>query len=551
MISIQEANQIIKSQEQEYNRFEPLWKECQQYVNPFMGRFTNSGDTNTQAKHKPRYATEPSAAMYLRTMAAGLQAGTTSRTRPWFSIVTDDPEFNRWAPMARWIHETSTRMYQTIDQSNYYKAQQNGFLELGNFGTASKSIMPHPKGGIIARAFTCGEYMISLDEFGEPNVFSRKSWYTARQAVEEFGDRVSESIKTAYNGGSDRDKKFLICHLILPNYEAKEGMLDNLNMPWISHKWELGNDEGDWLSISGFRERPVQTPRWWSVSDDAYGVSPTMQLLGRVRLLHKLDQKSIMAIDKVVSPPTNAPTVAKNSKHSKSMPNSMFYTTNTREQAITPQYQINWDIQAAEFKLDRVKEELFNGYYNPLFTALLASQDDPSKSATEVIKIDEERLAQLGPVLEAIHYEDTGPGVQRIFQIMFDNGELPEPPAEMFQRKLKIEYSSVVAQAQKALNVTSTERLAGFVGNISAVVPSVLDNIDFDEQVRDYAEQLGTQPDQLRSEEDVEQIRAGRAAQEAQAQQAQLQNVNAQSAKILSETDTSREDSALNQVLGA
>lgn len=275
-----------------------------------------------------------------------------------------------------------------------------------------------------------------------------------------------------------------------------------------------------------------------------------MELLGRVRLLNKLDEKSVKAIDKVIDPPMNAPNSAKNSKHRSSRPNSMFYSSNPREQGIQPQFMLNWDIGAAEGKIDNTKREIADGYYNNLFTALLNTQDDPSKTATEVIKIDEERLAQLGPVLEAIHSEDIGPSVERTFQIMFDNGELPPPPAEMFERKLTIEYSSVVAQAQKAQNVVAQERAVGYIGNVAGINPEVLDVINWDENVKDYVNQLSIEPDQINSDEKIAAIRQGR-AQAAQAeQQSALINQSAQSAKLLSETDTSREDSALNQLLG-
>ena len=64
--------------------------------------------------------------------------------------------------------------------------------------------------------------------------------------------------------------------------------------------------------------------------------------------------------------------------------------------------------------------QIADGYYNKLFMGLLNSQDDAQKTAFEVGKIDEEKLAQLGPVLEAVHSEDIGPGVQRTFQVMMD-----------------------------------------------------------------------------------------------------------------------------------
>jgi hypothetical protein len=45
---------------------------------------------------------------------------------------------------------------------------------------------------------------------------------------------------------------------------------------------------------------------------------------------------------------------------------------------------------------------------------------------------------------------------------------------------LKIEYISLVAQAQKMVNISSIERMTAFVGNLAGVFPEVADKFDAD-----------------------------------------------------------------------
>jgi hypothetical protein len=571
MLSISDLQNIIKSQEKEWRKWEAVYRECQQYVNPYMGRFNIAGyDNKDRTKEKPRYATEPTPLQAAKVMAAGLQAGTTSRTRPWFKIQTDDPELNQVPAVAEWIHEVSKRMYTTLDQSNYYAVTQAQYMELGIFGTAAMSIMPKKGGGITCHSYTAGEYMISLDEYYMPSVFSRKYWMTVRQVVEEFGyDNCSKRVQALYGKKDgtdpvDRDKKIEICHVIMPRREVDPTKLDKLNMPWASFKFEWGNSAnpnaagfedykkeiGAFLSVGGYRERPVMTPRWSVNSDESYGISPAIEKMGRIRLLHKLDTKAVKGFDKLVDPPLTAPFSAKNRQfmNTVGLPNSVAFTQ--AGEKIEQQYAVNWDVQSAEYKLDLLKNEIKEGFYNPLFTALMNSMDDPSKTATEVTLIDQERLAMLGPVLEILHKEQIGPTIDRVFQIMNDNGELPEPPEEIKTANLTIEYTSVVAQEMKAQNVTNQERVLGVLGNMAGINPEVLDNYDFDEGFKDYARNMGIEPDQIKDPEEVAAVRQNRAQQQQAAMMAEAMPAMAQGAKTLSETDVSREDSALNALIG-
>jgi len=538
-----------------------MYRTIQQFISPYQGKFTISGQDNRgKAITQPQFAVEPTALKALKVMAAGLQAGTTSRTRPWFSIQTDDPDFNRWPVMAQWIHEVKSKMFAAIDKSNYYACTQNQYLELGAFGTAGMSIMPGKDGGIVCHAFTAGEYMISLDDEYKPNVFSRKYWLTARQLVEKFGyEGVSRQVKAAWDkDGSDRDREFEVANCIMPNAEADVDSNSNLKMPWISYIWEWGNEKGggasykasDFLNVGGYRERPVMTPRWQTFSDQVYGISPSMDLMGRIKLLGKLDEKYVKATDKTIDPPINAPMSAKNRQFQSSvgLPNHVSFG-NGAQDAVSAMYQINYDFNTAQNKIFSLQQEIRDGYFNNIFITMQDIQDEPTKTATEIVKLDEERLAQLGPVLERIHSEQIGPSVDRIFQIMMDAGELPEPPEELLSKNLTIEYTSVVAEALKVLGTTNQLRFTEFVERVATFQPDVLKVVDWDESVRDFSEKMSIEPDQMKDPEVVAAERAAEAQAIQQAQQAETMAQASQSAKNLSEANITDEGSALNALV--
>jgi hypothetical protein len=92
--------------------------------------------------------------------------------------------------------------------------------------------------------------------------------------------------------------------------------------------------------------------------------------------------------------------------------------------------------------------------------------------------------------------------------------------------------------------------LAGFVGNLAAVNPSILDKVDMDEAIDQYGMMLGVPPKVVRSDEDVDKIRADKAAQMQQQQNIANATQMAQGAKVLADTKTG-EGSALDMILGA
>ena len=101
---------------------------------------------------------------------------------------------------------------------------------------------------------------------------------------------------------------------------------------------------------------------------------------------------------------------------------------------------------------------------------------------------------------------------------------------------LKVEYISVLAQAQKMMGTTSIERMLVFAQSVAAAKPDVLDKIDFDEAIDQYADMLGVPPGVIVSDDQVAKIRQARAEQQAQMQAAQYAMAAVQGAKTLSDT---------------
>ena len=162
----------------------------------------------------------------------------------------------------------------------------------------------------------------------------------------------------------------------------------------------------------------------------------------------------------------------------------------------------------------------------------------------------EEKLVLLGPVLQRLNIELLDPLLDDVFDFALEAGLLPEPPAALLDTNLKIEYVSLLAQAQQAVGASSLERTMAFAGNLAGVFPDIVDVLDADHALRQYSEILGNDPELTVDEGEVATIRAKRAEAQQQAAQAEQAANAAQSAKVLSEADT-QSPNALTDLLGS
>ena len=156
----------------------------------------------------------------------------------------------------------------------------------------------------------------------------------------------------------------------------------------------------------------------------------------------------------------------------------------------------------------------------------------------------------LGPVLERMNNEGLDPMVERVFDIVARAGIFPDPPPEIERMPIDIEYVSMLSVAQAAAAASGYERTFAFAGNLAAVDPAVMDNIDIDYGIAKYGNLMQVDPKLIRSPEALAGIRQRRQQQQAAQQQAELAEKMAGGAKTLSETQVGGGANALEMMMG-
>lgn len=546
--------------ENERSSFLSHWQELSDYIAPRRAKIKNTQDVNRGDKRNHNII-DSTATMSLRTLRSGMMSGVTSPARPWFKLTLPDPELSEFGQVRQWLDAVQSRMNTAFLRSNLYNVLPIVYGDMGLFGTGAFAIEEKLDGQIFNfMPFQVGSYSIAQNADLKVDTFSRKFRMTARQMVEKFGmndpDKpndidwsvFSTGVRDAYEKGHF-EEWFDVTHFIRPNDLYKAGNPFAKHAKYASCYYETGHNQGVntselFLRESGYDFFPILAPRWEINGEDVYGTScPGMESLGDVKQLQLGEKRSLQAVDKMVNPPLTAPTSMKNSKVTL-MPGDINYI-DVREgmQGIRSVYDMNFRITELEQKQAQVRSRISRCYFEDLFL-MLANSDRRQITAREIDERHEEKLLALGPVLEQLNQDLLDPLIDNCFKIMNKQGLLPKPPPEIAGIDLKIEYISIMAQAQKMVGIGAVERFSGFVGQIAGVDPQVLDKVNADALIDVYSDLTSIPSKILRTEDEVSGVRAQRAQAQQQAQQDQQMMAKAQTAKDLSQTVMS-DDSAL------
>lgn len=541
---LQQLNQL----ETERSSFEPHWRELSDFTRPRSTRFTAS-EVNRGDRRNSKII-DPTASLASSVLSSGMMSGITSPARPWFRLATPDPDLMDYGPVKLWLETTEQRMNEVFNRSNLYQSLPLMYGDLGTFGTAAMAVVEDSQRIIRTVHFPLGSYYIANSPSLSVDVCYRKFTMTVRQLVMEFGiDSVSDTVKSMWNS-SQYSQWVEVVHAVYPNLERQTGKLEAKHKPFKSVYLEVAGDHEKVLRESGYDEFPIMAPRWEVNGEDVYGSScPGMLALGGTKALQLMQKRKAQMIDKLTNPPLQVPASLKNQRVN-TIPGGINYLDEANP---TNKIQTIFDVQPVALKalledVQDTRQLIDTAYFVDLFR-MMQMVNTRSMPIEAVVEMREEKLLQLGPVLQRLDSELLDKLINRTFSILVNKNLLPVAPDEMQGMDLKVEYISVMAQAQKAIGVGSIERFAGFVGNLARVKPEALDKLNADDAIDNYASAIGVSPTIVATNEQVQAIRQQRQAQQQQMAQMQMAQSAIDGAKTLSDTNLDN-DSALSAMTG-
>lgn len=534
----------LKSERQS---FEPHWRELASFTRPRSTRFIAS-EVNRGDKRNTTII-DPTAVEASRTLSSGMMSGITSPARKWFRLATPDPDMMNYSPVKIWLEMVEERMNEVFNRSNIYQSLPQLYADIGTFATGAMAVLEDSARIIRTVPFPTGSFYIANNPDLTVDTTFREFSMTVRQIVMEFGfENVSSQVKSLWES-AQYNQWLPVIHAVYPNLNHTNGQMSAKNKRFKSVYFEMGGDNETILRESGFDEFPIMAPRWEVNGEDVYGSScPGMIALGSAKALQLLQKRKAQMIDKITNPPVNVPATLKNQRVSLIPGGINYVSMATPDQMIKPVFQINPDINSLIQDIADTRTRIESAYFVDLFR-MMQTINTRSMPVEAVVEMREEKLLMLGPVLQRLDSELLDKLINRTFSIMARNALLPIPPEELQGTQLKVEYISVMAQAQKAIGVSSIERFVGFVGGLAQMKPEALDKLNTDEMIDAYAGAIGVSPTIVSSNDQVAAIRQQRAEQQAQMQQMQMAQAAIDGAQTLSNTSMDKE-SALSALAG-
>lgn len=512
----------FKQLQDERLEYEPRWKSIRDTQLPWIGNFDDTGDNTSPARRRDLKTMTNVPWLAAQTFAAGVMSGLTPPSRQWFKFGFDNSALAEDMEALQVLDQRQEIVAAYLSKSNFYNAIFQVYMELP-VGQSPLGIFASSD-GLYFQQYQVGTYYLGTNASGQVNTFARKYKLTAAQLAEQFGDEnLPDSVKSMLTGGSKYSKKFDVYWLVEPNTDKEPDGLGNKHMPYRSVYWLGGaaqEKNGGFLYIGGFEEFPVPVARYQVNGNNSYAMGPAWYAEGDAKQLNVLKEDYLRAVELGVKPPLKSPASVYNKGISLKPGGVTIADEQAGSNTVEPLFNVAVNLQDLQAEIMRMEDSIKRTYSADLFL-LLDGIDRGQMTAREVMERQQEKLQQLGPVVERLQFEFLTPSIMRVYNILDRAGIFPPIPdnvaARLAEAEVKIEYISPLAQAQKMSGLVNIEQGISFVAQLAQFDPQVLLTTDFMGAVRKYYDMLGAPAVMRRSEEETQQL----IAQQQQAQQQQ------------------------------
>ena len=466
----------------------PRWQEQARFLNPTRGFFYYGiPDYGPPLDHGTLI--DSHVRRCIRDFACGMQSGMTSPARPWFELEVQDKDLMKYGPVKNYFEICNKRLLEIAGHSNIYDGFYNSYEELATFGTSAWGIVEDKMDVFRAENFTIGEYFLGCGQDGRVNAFTRSTWKTVSQIVEEYGEEMCSPtiISMYYNNQSDAWRR--VIQLIEINDDRIPDYSDFAHKHTRAITWEDGSQQNLYLKLEGFNEFPMICPRWQPrTTHDNYGNGPGADFLGDCRMLQMLNKKGLIGLDKEVDPPLQA---ASTVGEVTTLPGAVVRNSaSTPNAGVTTLYDVKLNLEALREWIVDVRQAANESFFTDLFKTMI-NDDRAGITAYEIAEKKAEIMNMLSPVVNSLNNTQNNMAVLRMYNIARRTGQLPKMPKELTGNALQVKYISILTQAQRMMKLQAIQETLGFFAQNAQIFPQMIQNVNQDNIARGYMEDIG------------------------------------------------------------
>ena len=507
---IQLYNDLENSTERQ--NFKILWQEINDFVLP---RKTNVTVKQTKGSRNTDRLQEGTAPHSAGLLAATLQGSLTSNSVFWFNIRLKNKILNEDEEVKAWLDDSTRRMYNAFNDSNFRIEVHEMFTDVVTAGTAcllTERARPETGNLLNFRSYFVGnDFLIREDAQGYVDTVIRKVLFDPRQAEQLFGEKAGKNVLKALKAKSTQEFPYL--HVTMPIREYSDTRRGFGNDAWEYTDIYVSMEDEVISKKSGYFEFPYIVPRWSKASGEVYGRSPSFIALPDIRTLNAATSYMQQAWAKDIKPSRLVPEglgVDIDDVPGTNIPVPAHLIEAIKKGALTS--DARWEVSVEE------REQLRTAIKECYFTDQIQLQKQAQMTATEANLIFELMQRLLGPTFGRLEAQ-LGPMVERGFGILLRMGAFaPAPAAIAAGGGLEIEYVGPLARSQRASEINALRQWLEQLVQVAPVAPEVIDIPDFTEIFKDSARMLNVNERYVKTQETIDEIRSERAEKQAQAQ---------------------------------
>jgi hypothetical protein len=391
----------------------------------------------------------------------------------WFGFTAQDPEINKDPAMLQWMSTASSLTHKEIWRSNFQREMFLAIRSMIVFGTGIISVEMVGK-EIVFQSHHVGFMAFDDNDMGEIDTVYRQIFYTARQALQKFGNvDLGKDVNKAVKANK-MEEKFEFVHITAPNKDFDKDKTGSKSKKtksvYINVKDKLVVKEG------GFDELPYLVARFALVPGDIMGRGPAIELLPEIKMLNRMKKTFIEQSEKAVNPPLVMEDDSVIGTPVTSPGGTIYVRAGSQFPAPLPtgtNVELNAEIIREQQIL--VKEGFFNNRFQSL-------ADHRNMTAFEAGIRKEDDLTIVSPAITSLQKETLDPMLSRVLNLLIKSKRIPPPPVSFdfdiaYQGRLSLAMASVQANAMEAT-------LAKFAPYVP-LKPEIFENIDFDKVIRE------------------------------------------------------------------
>lgn len=483
-------------------RFVPVWRELATQIMPRKdptlvapggaGRVDDSAVFDSTPAHS------------LELLASALGGLLTNPALPWFDLrlgrgAPDDEAARSFLSGCR---ERLLAIFNT-EATGFQASVHELYLDLCLFGTAVLHVEHDAETLARFSVRPLAGACLAEDARGVVDTVVRAYTLTARQTLSQWGAACSPDVQKLAR--ENPDARVELVHAVFPREARDPRSPASRDFPFASLFIE--RDSATLLEESGYLEMPYMCPRWSKTAGEAYGRGPGHTALSDVRVLNAMSKTALMAAEKMADPPLMVPDDGFLGPVRSGPGGLSYYRAGSQDRIES--LPIRVDLASIESMTERRRQSI-----RRIFLADQLTPGDVAATATEALIRQSEKMRVLGPVLGRLQTEFLAPLIERVFNILLREGELPPWPAGLPAGALRVSYATPVALAQRQMEAESLNQAVRYLSPLIATGDPfhMLDNFEPDAMARHAAELFGLPADYLRPREAVEALRRQRNA---------------------------------------